>query len=250
MEQSVELLAHDIVDNARFKCGVNHMKCADSLLIFKQHIQQLNLTQARGIYTVMDFKKLSNEGTRFYRLYQEDGNNLHFYGSSPGTGKLKVNPTKQTNIKSVMKDFHGNTSTVRFRLKPSEPISELVTLESLKTDLTWDIEDNTLVLSSKPCDPESGSPIILHKEKLPNSSRHTLTIRDVYLIDLRKQQPDSITLCEKVVVPGFKALVPSGVEYKYYSDRIDIRFPDKALYDTLYMIARYEIKMIAWNFSP
>ncbi|MBX2945494.1 MAG: M23 family metallopeptidase [Cyclobacteriaceae bacterium] len=239
-----ELLAHDVVDNARFKCGVNTIEVyVDSVLIFRQNIEQLNLTQGRTIYTVMDFKKLTNEGTRFYRLYQEDGNNLRFYSASPGNGKLKVNPTKQSHIKIVMKDFHGNTSTVRFRLKPSEPVKEIITLESAKSDLTWEIEDNTMVIASKSCDPENQpASLYLKGTAVGLEPAYYNSTRDVYLIDLRKALPDSIILCDKSIVPGFKAMVPSGTEYKYYSDRMDIRFPDRALYDTLYFIARHEIR--------
>lgn len=239
-----ELLAHDVVDNARFKCGVNNIEVyVDSVLIFKQNIEQLNLTQGRTIYTVMDFKKAANESTRFYKLYLEDGNNLRFYSNSPGNGKLSVNATKQTHVKIVLKDFHGNTSTVRFRLKPSEPVREIITLESAKTELAWEIEDNTLVVTAKPCDPENQMAMLYTRgvaaELEPSYYNNT---RDVYLIDLRKNLPDSIVLCDKSIVPNFKALVPSGVEYKYYSDRIDIRFPDRALYDTLYFMAKHEVK--------
>jgi len=239
-----ELLAHDVVDNARFKCGVNNIEVyVDSVLTFKQNIEQLNLTQARTIYTVMDFKKLMSDGTRFYRLYLEDGNNLRFYSGTPGNGKLKVNPAKQTHIKILLKDFYGNTSTVRFRLKPSEPTREIITLEPAKTDLAWEIEDNTLVVAAKPCDPENQAAMIYVKgvatEIQPTYYNST---RDVYLIDLRKNLPDSILLCDKSVVTNFKALVPSGIEYKYYSDRMDIRFPERALYDTLYFIGKHEIK--------
>jgi hypothetical protein len=43
-------------------------------------------------------------------------------------------------------------------------------------------------------------------------------------------------------VTNLKAMIPSGLEYKYYSDRMDIRFPNRALYDTLYLSANHFIR--------
>ncbi len=239
-----ELLAHDIVDNARFKCGVNEIEVyVDSTLVFKQNIEQLNLTQGRSIYTVMDFKKLTREGNRFYKLYRDDGNNLSFYKTSPSDGKIKVNATQESKVFIVMKDFHGNASTVRFRLRPSQPVKELITLESAKAGITMDLEENTLVLSAKPCADENLSAWLYTKGVAREiEPAYYNAVNAVYLVDLRKTLPDSISLCNQSVVTNFKALVPSETEYKYFSDRMDIRFPNKALYDTLYFSANHFIR--------
>jgi len=237
----IELLAHDIVDNARFKCGVNYIEVlVDSILVFRQNIEQLNLNLGRSIYTVMDFRKLQADGNRFYRLYQEDGNNLKFYAGSPGNGKFAVNTNKESNVSIIMKDFHGNTSTVRFRLKPSNPATELVMLEAAKSDLVTEIEDNTLLVTTRPCDTESPYATLYFKG-IPQeiSPSYFNNVRAVYLIDLRKSMPDSIVSCDASFTTNFKALVPSGREYKYYSDRVDIRFPAGALYDTLYLTEKH-----------
>lgn len=240
----IELLAYDIVDNARFKCGINYIEVfVDSVLIFKQQIEQLNLAQGRGIYTLMDFRTLMDDGNRFNKLFMEDGNTLKFYSQSPGNGKIKIRNDKESNVRIVMKDFHGNSSTVRIRLKPSDPILELQTLESAKSALTSQVEDNTMIISAKPCEAEN-LPAIAYikgqaKEIYPS---YFNAVNSVYLIDLRKNIPDSIQVCDQTLVTNFKAMVPSGREYKYFSDRIDIRFPDRALYDTLYFTANHSIR--------
>lgn len=233
----IELLAHDIVDNSRFKCGVNYIEVlVDSMLVFRQNIEQLNLNMGRSIYTVMDYKKLQSDGTRFYRLYQEDGNSLKFYAGSPGNGKLSINADKESNVSIIMKDYHGNTSTVRFRIKPNYTTKELVLMEAAKEDLVVDADDNTLLITTRPCDSENPY-ITLHSKGIPQqlSPSYFSEVKAVYLVDLRKTLPDSIISCETSYVTNLKALVPSGKEYKYYSDRVDIRFPSSSLYDTLYL---------------
>jgi hypothetical protein len=240
----IELLAHDIVDNARFKCGVNYIEVlVDSMLVFRQNIEQLNLNMGRSIYTVMDFKKLQADGNRFYRLYQEDGNTLKFYKGSPGNGKLSINPAKESNVSIIMKDFHGNTSTVRFRIKPSYPVKELVLLEAAKEDLVAEVDDNTMVVTTKPCDSENPF-VTLYSKDIPQqlSPSYFNDMKAVYLIDLRKTLPDSIVSCETSFITNLKAMVPSGKEYKYFSDRVDIRFPATSLYDTLYLTEKYNFR--------
>ena len=49
----------------------------------------------------------------------------------------------------------------------------------------------------------------------------------VYLIDLRKTIPDSILICNKWLRPSINATVPSRTEYKFYSDMMDITFPQE-----------------------
>jgi hypothetical protein len=234
-----------VVDNARFKCGVNHIEVyLDSVLVFKQNIERLNLTQGRSIYTVLDFRKMLADGNRFYKLYQDDGNTLNFYSQSPGNGKLRIKGTNQSNVRIVMQDFHGNTSTVRFRLKPGEPQREIITLETPKADVTSDIQDNTLVISSRMCESEEyGAQAYVTGEPVELEPSYFNASKNVFLIDLRKIIPDSVVVCGQSIVTNLKAMVPSGTEYKYYSDLMDIRFPDRALYDTLYLTAAHTLSM-------
>jgi hypothetical protein len=57
----------------------------------------------------------------------------------------------------------------------------------------------------------------------------------VYLIDPRKQLPDSVVAAGKTLVTGFKTVIPPATDYKYSSDQLDITFPGNSLYDTLYL---------------
>jgi hypothetical protein len=43
------------------------------------------------------------------------------------------------------------------------------------------------------------------------------------------------------VLLNFKGIIPSGTDYDYYSDLIDIKFKNGNLYDTLYLNTRHEV---------
>jgi hypothetical protein len=240
----VELLAKDkLAPKSPFYGGVNYIEMkVDSQVVFNQAIDKINVAETRSIYTLMDFKTMRKSGTRFYKLYVDDGNDLKFYDKSPGSGKIKVDPSKESAVKITMKDGNGNSSNVSFRLMPSMLTKEVKLLEPMKNQIEYDIEENVLVVSAQPCLTDSNRAVVYSKSKQhaiePDYSN---AVRAVYLIDLRKELPDSIVLCGASAAPRISASVPSGRDYNYYSDRMDIQFPANAAYDTVYLNAEYKI---------
>lgn len=240
----VEVLAKDkLAPNSRFYGGVNYIQMrVDSQLIFNQSIDKINISKGRGILTLMDFKTLRNNGTRFYKLYLDDGNALNFYDKSPGDGKIKVKPGKDSSIEVTLKDSYGNASQVSFRLRPSSLTKEAILLEPLKNEIEYDIQENILVVSAQPCRIDSNRAVVYTR-----SANHIIepdysnANRAVYLIDLRKEIPDSVVLCNRSVIPKIVASVPSGGQYHYYSDVMDVQFPANAVYDTVYLNTDYKI---------
>jgi murein DD-endopeptidase MepM/ murein hydrolase activator NlpD len=234
----VEILAKDkLALKSRFYGGVNYIEMAvDSQLVFNQSIDRINIAETRSIYTLMDFKTLRTHGTRFYKLYVDDGNDLKFYEKSPGRGKIKVDATRTSKVRITMRDTYGNASNVTFSLKPSMLSKDVKLLEPLKNAMEYDILENVLMVSALPCLTDSNRAIVYsksgHRSIEPD---YTNAFRAVYLIDLRKDIPDSLVLCGNVIVPHIKVSVPPGRDYNYYSDLMDIQFPDKALYDTVYL---------------
>jgi hypothetical protein len=240
----VEILAKDkLAPNSRFYGGVNYIQVkVDSQLIFNQSIDKLNIAQGRHILTVMDFKTLRNSGTRFYKLFVDDGNALNFYDNSPGNGKIKVDGGADKNVEVTMKDSFGNASKLSFRLRPSPPTREVTLLEPLKSDLDYDIQENILMITAQPCQPDSNRAVVYSRD-----SEHIIepdyynANRAVYLLDLRQTIPDSIVICNRSVVPKIVASVPSDSQYQYYSDLMDVQFPVNSVYDTVYLNADHKI---------
>jgi Peptidase family M23 len=234
----IEIIAKDrLAPKSPFYGGVNYIEMrVDSQLVFNQAIEKIDITETRAIYTLMDFKTLRNKGTRFYKLYIDDGNALKFYDKSPGTGKILVNKKKVSTVQITLKDSYGNSSLVTFQITPMEPAKEVKTLEPLTVPITYDITENVMTVAAKPCTAAETKAKIYSNgnvvEVLPDYSNFN---RSVYLIDLRRTIPDSVVVCDQAIVPRINVSVPSSIEYKYYGDRMNVEFPAESLYDTVYL---------------
>jgi len=239
----VEIVAKDkLAPQSQFYGGVNYIEMlVDSQLVFSQAIEKVDLAETRAIYTLMDFKTMRTSGTRFYKLYIDDGNELKFYNGSPGSGKINVNPDRESSVQIKLKDSDGNASNVFFRFKPATPAREVTSLEPFPyVDLHTEISENIMMVTGRPCQDSANKATVYSRD-----SAYTIEPdyfnknRVVYLIDLRKTIPDSISLCGKSVSPKINISIPSGTEYKYYSDLMEIQFPLNAIYDTLYLNTNY-----------
>ncbi len=237
----VELLAIDKMDNSRFRFGINHIEMkADSQRIFSQHIDRFSLAETRGILALMDFKTLKTTGTRFNKLYIDDGNSLNFYDGSRNSGVINVG-SKEVPVSVILQDAYKNKSTIRFTLSPSEPTEEVLMLESMQTDITSDILENTLIVSTRGCAENKSITAFIKGSRLVIEPSYFGAGKRVYLINLQKSIPDSIQSCSGSLSFNFKDRIPSGTEYTYYTDLAEIKFPEGALYDTLFLNVKRSI---------
>ncbi len=238
----VEILAKDnLAPKSPFFGSVNYLEMrVDSALVFRQAIEKVSLAETRSILTLMDFKTMRNKGTKFYKLYIDDGNQLNFYKGSPSTGQIHVNPRKDSKIQIKLKDSNGNSSTLSFSLRPNPVIKQVNTLEAFASFITYDINENIMTVTAKPCKEKNNKAILFSKgaaiEIEPDYFNYN---RAVYLIDLRKTIPDSVMVCGKSIATNIDIPIPSGTEYSFYSDNMDIKFPLNTLYDTLYLNTNY-----------
>ena len=240
----VEILAKDkLAPNSRFYGGVNYIQVrVDSQLIFNQSIDKLNIAKGRHILTVMDFKTLRNSGTRFYKLFLDDGNALNFYDKSPGDGKIKVDSGDDKDVEVTMKDSHGNASKLSFKLRPSPITKDVTLLEPLKNPIEYDIHENILMITTEPCMADSNRAVVYLRDRQHVIEPDYANVnRAVYLLDLRQEIPDSVVVCNRSIVPKIVASVPSEGQYQYYSDVMDVAFPINAVYDTVYLNADHKI---------
>jgi hypothetical protein len=241
----IEILAKDrLAPKSPFWGGVNNIEMrVDSQLVFNQNIDKINIAETRAIYTLMDFKTLRTNGNRFYKLYVDDGNNLKFYDRSPSSGKILMTPGKKSNVRITMKDSHGNSSDVTFSLLSTPITQDVRLLEPMKNAIEYDIQENVMVVSAQPCTADTIGAVVYKNGAGRNISADYLNnLRSVFLIDLRKEIPDSVVVCGNTITPHIKATIPSGRDYNYYSDLIDIEFPEKSLYDTVYLNVRKVLK--------
>jgi hypothetical protein len=234
----VEILAKDkLAPRSAFYGGVNYieMRVNDELL-FNQAIDKINIAETRGIYTLMDFRTMRLSGNRFYKLYIDDGNELKFYDNSPSTGKIKVSAEKESAVEVTMKDTHGNASKISFKLRPVAPSREVKLLSPLKSELEYDVIENTIMIQTQPCFADSNQAVVYTagQQHITEPAYYNVN-RVVFLHDLRKEIPDSINVCGQTIVTNIRTIVPPNQAYNYYSDMMDIQFPENAVYDTVYL---------------
>lgn len=237
----IELLADDRMDNSPGRCGINYIEMfVDSQKVFSQTIDRVDLEETRAILAVMDFKTLEIKGKRFNKLYIDDGNKLEFY-KAENDGVILVNG-KDHSIRISMKDESGNESNIRLRLK-SSPLSREMVLPSKKiAPLESDLIENTLIVTSSGCSTSDNLTLYEKGKKIQLESSYEGGAQRIYLVDLRKSLPDSIASCSGTLRYNFTDMVPSETEYRHYSDLVDIRFPAKALYDTLYLTLSHKVE--------
>jgi hypothetical protein len=237
----VEVLAFDKMENSRYRYGINHIEMLiDSQLVFKQEIDKINFGETRGILTLMDFKSVELKNTRFNKLYVDDGNRLTYYSNVQRKQAIDVN--KDTPVTIRLKDYNGNVSTIRLTLKFSPQVTETPLLPMMTRPYEFDIQENTLKVNVKTCLNEKENNFILWqqgKSKTVNPTYSGLN-QKVYLIDLKAALPDSIQTCQGIIPMYFKDQIPSDTEYKFYSDAVEITFPDKALYDTMFLAMKHD----------
>jgi hypothetical protein len=238
----VEILAHDKIDVSQFRCGINHIEMTvDSVRVFTQKIDKINFEESSDIVALMDYKSLKTKGSRFNKLYVADGNHLDFYKDIVSKGVVEVKEG-QRKVQIKLRDNAGNESKVEFSLKADPHTAKVPFLEPMLKPVDYDIQENTLVLSSKACPSKNAIAKVFSKNKTEElTPAYSSPAKHVYLIDLRKTFPDSIQTCSGSAKFNFKDIVPSGTDYDYYSDLLDIKFKNGNLYDTLYLNTNYEL---------
>ncbi len=86
-----ELLAHDKLDYARFRCGINTINFTiDEALVFSHQINSFAFSEQRNILKHMNYEELATSGKRYHKLYIDDGNNLKIYKTNSNRGKVNL----------------------------------------------------------------------------------------------------------------------------------------------------------------
>lgn len=113
-----------------------------------------------------------------------------------------------------------------------------------------DMLENFLMITSAACPDAPGKLKVYYKDNaVETMASYRGANQSVFLIDMRKGQPDSVVSCAGSLAFHFKDVVPSEMEYTYYSDWADIRFPVNSLYDTLFLnVDHYVVDSIKESF--
>jgi hypothetical protein len=241
----LEVLGYDRMENSSFRFGINLIELyADNEKIFTQKIDRISFAESRNILALVDYKTMETRGYRYNKLYVDDGNKLPFYN---GTLKNGITLKDQdVNVEIRLIDYNGNESSVFVTMKAASPSKTADLDENGIRPITADVDGNVLALNVSMCEPRdesalSGGVLVYSNGKVRTvAPSYSARARNVFLVDLNRDQPDSIVTCSGTWVSNFRDRVPSNTTYKYYSDLIDVEFPARSLYDTLVLSTAYD----------
>lgn len=242
----LEILAYDRMENSSFRFGINQIEVfANAEKVFAQNIDKISFGETRNILTLVDFRTMETRGYRFNKLYVDDGNRLNYYNGTTAKKGIEIKD-QEIDIEVKLIDYYGNSTSVYATLKPA-PVSKTTEFaEGTVRGLTTDIAGSVLSLNVSMCEPRDESSLSGSVQVYSNGKMQTLSpaysarARNMYLVDLNKVQPDSIVTCSGTWISNMVDRIPSGTAYKYYSDLIDVDFPARALYDTLFLSTSYD----------
>lgn len=229
----LELYAYDRMNNTRFRTGINKIEIkVNNKIHLITTIETWPFSKSKQFYTYLNYEALANNKKRYHKLYIDDGNQLDFYSTTTNRGYLNLEANKVYDIDIVLTDSYDNQSNVHFILKGNEAFDKPLK-NTARTYRNWRIDKNTLVLESNPED----TLVVFLKgiRKILESTYTNSQKRAIYLWDLKKEIPDSISINGIVQQLPIKALVPAGIEYKFYNSIVDIQFGRKTLFSDLYL---------------
>ena len=114
---------YDQADNSNNKNGVYSIELyVDNRLIFNILFDKYSYDETRYINSLIDYKKFVNDKIRFVRTEIDEYNILDLYGEKSGSVTLKEGDVVE--MKYVVKDYFGNTSTAKFTLVGDAPLTE------------------------------------------------------------------------------------------------------------------------------
>jgi len=238
----VELFAFDRQDWTRFRTGITEIVMqVDGQESFKQVIREIPFSKSRNFYNHVNFEQLQERGSRFHKLYVDDGNELDFYTTNTNRGILNFQDECEQFLSIDMYDTYRNKSTVTVNLVcslPSDPSRDLSVPQMDKS--TFEVLDNTLIIYNQShMENESAVFYSAHSSYLSEAA-YSLGDIDVFLWDLKFGLPDSVELCGSKEYFNFDATVPPDQEYEFYSDHLKAGFSKRSIFDTVYLDVKYE----------
>ena len=114
---------YDQTDDQYNKNGVYSIELfADNRLIFSILFDKYSYDETRYINSLIDYKKYYNDKIRYVRTEIDEYNVLDLYGETSGSVTLQEG--QEVEMKYVVKDYYGNTSTAKFTLVGDKPLNE------------------------------------------------------------------------------------------------------------------------------
>lgn len=240
-EVGIEVLGYDRANGTNNKNGISIFETfVDDELLFYQDIAKFSFAESRGILVFHNYPVYRQSGKRFYKLYVDEGNTLPFYERSPGKGRLVFKDSSSHQITINAWDIYKNKSSIEFQLISRPPVSRLQSSKKEKESNSSEILKNTLKITAA-IKEGAGNKAFFHANRMvfDENPAYINNTHGVYLWDLKRGLPDSVKIENQTWKFSYEAMVPAGKAFSLYNHYVNVYFPKRALYDTLYLQTSY-----------
>jgi hypothetical protein len=240
----LEINSYDLMDGIYNLQGINYISVAlDDKTIFDFALEKFSREESHCIDVHVDYETLRRKGSWYHKCYVSDGNIINSY-KTDNRGYITIYDTSKAHkITASVKDYNGNSSRLEFwvsakhhelfyktpllkkMIAPKAKMTEQLFENILKLEYT-DKDENMNLLAELYC---KGQRVAL----TPSYTKGKFTT--VYLLNLKKYLPDSITICDFVYRTNFKKMIIPRKNEVYKEGNITLDFNEKTLYDTLFL---------------
>lgn len=228
----LELFAYDRMNGTRFKTGINKIEMkVNNAIYYVATIESWPFAKSRQFYTYINYEALANYGSRFHKLYIDDGNKLDFYSNTTDGGYLSIVKDKTYNVLIALSDTYGNESILQFHIKGSDKSKNNYKNTTIPKS-NWQINRNQLILKTKI---EDTLLIYSKGNEIPIKPGFSKNENSIYGWDLKKAIIDSISINGVYQRLDIKAFIPTNVDYKLYDPIADIQFSKNTLFSDLFL---------------
>lgn len=238
-EIGLEMLS---VDKMNATHNSNGITCAELFMdnqeVYYSHLEQIPNEISHDINVHNDYEIEQTRGNRFQKLFQDDGNTeLPIYKPSVSKGILAINDGKMHEISIKLWDAYENSSVINFTIIGAiTESSKTVNPNKLPVIISQSIDDNTLFIKARNLKTINS----IASLKFANSSTdlpisYVKNNEAVYLWDLKRGLPDSVMIDGLAKATNLRKMIIPNHQDSYDSDKMEINFAERSLYDTLYL---------------
>lgn len=113
--------AIDLLDGATNKCGIYSLQLSiDNTVIYSFKMDDYAISESKYVNVHIDYERAIRSGQRLYKTWIEPGNKLGIYDEVVKHAIFKADDNQLHDVKFVVADVAGNTSTIAFKIKSTE----------------------------------------------------------------------------------------------------------------------------------
>ncbi len=241
----LEIVAYDKMSDAGNFYGISLLEMkVDKKTVFTHDIQKIGFDENPYINAHIDYELAHKQKTFFQKCYVADGNELKTYKVDKENGKIFINDTLMHDVSVKIVDAYRNFVTLNFKIKGTK--NQMAWTQSPKSKrpkrvipyLRHQEFENILKIECLG-NSENTASLFFKSKKLILDQAYIKNNEQVFLWDLRMGLPDSVVAGKLTHYFTFKEIIPINLSINYSSPYVDILFPRKSVFDTLFLDIDY-----------